>query len=238
MVEVALVTGGTGALGRSVVTTLVGAGYDVTVPYVVPEEWQRLESDLGQKRDKVLGIEGNALDPDFLEQAIGQAVEKFGGLSALVHLLGGYAHGSLEDTGLDLWQRMMRLNLESAYLAAQASLPHLSKGSSMLFVGAEAGIEAPGGQPAYNASKAGLMTLGRSLAHELGDRGIRVNVIAPDIMDTEANRRAMPKGNFDRWLKPEQVAQVVRYLLSDDASAVTGAIVPLTNTPRELAAIY
>lgn len=221
-----LVTGGTGGLGQVVVRALVQAEHHAVVVYRQSSHWAALLQGLGEEANRVVGLQGDVLSPEFMEAAVRETVERFGRLDGLFHLVGGYASASLDDTSPEVWQRMMRLNLESAYVAARASLPALlqSRGT-MVFVGAQAVSKASANQSAYNASKAGLLTLVRTLANELRPKGVRVNAVVPDTIDTAANRESMPQADFGRWLTPDQVAEVCLYLLSPASSAITGATI-------------
>lgn len=223
-----LITGGTGGLGGTVVQAVVRQGHAVSVVYITPDAWTRLNNTLEAAPDRVLGLEGDAASPEHMERAVRDTLERFGRLDALFHLVGGYAYASLQDTPPDLWQRMLTLNLSSAYVAAHATRAALASSRGvMVFVGAQAALTRPANQSAYNASKAGVLALAQTLATELRSEGVRVNAIVPDIVDTPANRQSMPKARFDRWLAPEQVADVLLYLLSDEASGVTGATIAL-----------
>jgi NAD(P)-dependent dehydrogenase (short-subunit alcohol dehydrogenase family) len=223
-----LVTGGTGGLGQAVVRALVQAGHNAAVVYLEPAKWTKLLEALGGETDRVLGLQGDALSPDFMETAVQETTSRFGGLDGLFHLIGGFASASLEDTPLELWWHMMLLNLESAYVAARAVLPPLLRSRGcMVFVGAQAVSKASANQSAYNASKAGVMALARTLANELRPRGVRVNAVVPDTIDTAANRQSMPRADFQRWLTPDQVAEVFLYLLSPASSAMDGATIVL-----------
>lgn len=226
-----LVTGGTGALGNAVVRSLLHDGNQVSVVYLVDEEWERLRLGLDTDADRVLGLKGDVLDPAFMNSAVAAAVAKHGGLQGLLHLVGGYAYGPLADTTLEAWRRMIQLNLESAYVAARACLDAMkAEGGVMVFVAAQGALDASPNQSAYNASKAGVVALARTLARELRESGIRVNAIAPDIMDTPANRRSMPRSDPSGWLTPQQVAEVLSYLVSDAGSGVDGAVVNLSRS--------
>lgn len=223
-----LITGGTGALGQPVVQAVLERGYAATVLYVVSSEWDALQQAVTDgARERLLGIQGDALSPDVFDAAVRSTTDRFGHLDGLFHLMGGYAYASLEDTTPDLWRRMIDLNLTSAYVAARAVRPALDRGGVMLFVGAQAALQTPANQSAYNAAKAGVIALARTLAAELRPDGIRVNAVVPDIIDTPANRRNMPNAQHDRWLMPQQVAESLLFLLSDAGSGVTGATVTL-----------
>ena len=226
--EAVLVTGGTGALGAAVVRGVVQAGYGAGVPYIVSSEWERLETELGDSSGSVVGVEADVLDAAALDGVLERIERDLGSLRALVHLVGGYAYGSLDATEPDTWRRMLSLNLDSAYVAARAALPRLraSRGS-MVFVGAQGALSASPNQVAYNVAKAGVVTLARTLAAELRADGVRVNAVVPDVIDTPANRRSMPKSNFGTWLEPRQIADAIVFLVSDAGSGVTGAVLPL-----------
>lgn len=230
MTKTVLVTGGTGALGSQVVRALLAAANRVAVVYVVPTEWERLLNDVGEDRQSLIGLQGDVLSPGFMESAVTGALERFGRLDGLLHLMGGYAYAPLMDTTPDVFRRMIGLNLESAVVAARAAAPALRESRGVIvFTGAQGAIDATPNQAAYNVSKAGVIALARTLARELKSDGIRVNAIAPDIIDTPANRRSMPRSDFSRWLTPQQVADVLVNLISDASSAVDGAVLNLTH---------
>lgn len=217
-----LINGAAGALGQHVVQAVAGAGHNVLAVDRSP-----LPPDVASL-ERVQAVQGDALLPDFMAGAAAEATGRFGGLDGLFHLAGTYRYASLGDTDLDLWQTVLNVNLTSAYVAARAVLPALTDSRGvMVFVGAQAGINAPGNQAAYVASKAGVIAMARSLAAELRPVGVRVNVIVPDIIDTPANRASLPKADPAKWLQPQQVADVLLYLLSDAASGITGAAINL-----------
>ena len=122
------------------------------------------------------------------------------------------------------------MNLVTCVNASKAVLPHLQKGGSgrIVNVGAMGALKAAAGMGAYAASKSGVLRLTEALAEELKLQGVTVNAVMPSIIDTPQNRADMPKANFDHWVKAEEIARVVGFLLSDEASAVTGALVPVT----------
>ncbi len=217
-----LITGAAGALGANVVRAVIAAGHRV-----VAVDRSPLPDDLAAS-DRVQAAQGDALSPDFMAGVVAEAAERFGALDGLFNLAGMYRYAPLEETDLDLWQTVLSVNLTSAYVAAHACLPGLTAtGGVMVFVGAQAGISAPGNQAAYVASKAGVIAMARSLAAELRPAGVRVNCILPDIIDTPANRASMPKADTSKWLQPQQVANVLLYLLSDASSGITGATINL-----------
>ena len=135
----------------------------------------------------------------------------------------------LADGSIDTWDRLYQMNLRSAVLACQHALPWLLQGGNgrIVNVGALAAQKAASGMGAYAASKAGVARLTESLAEELKDRGVTVNAVLPSMLDTPANRADMPDADATRWVAPASLAAVIAFLLSDDASAITGALIPV-----------
>ncbi|HZW51866.1 MAG TPA: SDR family oxidoreductase, partial [Rudaea sp.] len=129
----------------------------------------------------------------------------------------------------DTWDLLYRVNLRTAVAASQAAIPHLISSSAgrIVNISATGSIKAGAGMGAYAASKSGVARLTEALAEELKDRGITVNAILPSTIDTAANRADMPKADFSRWVTPAQLSDVIVFLLSDRASAVTGALLPV-----------
>lgn len=166
--------------------------------------------------------------------AFDHAAATLGGISALVNVAGGFRWETLEGGDAASWDQMYAMNLRTAVVASQAALPHLLRaagttagGAAIVNVGAAAALKAGTGMGAYAASKAGVARLTEAMAEEFKGRGLRVNAVLPSIIDTPANRAAMPDADFARWVTPLALARVIAFLLSDDASAVTGACVPV-----------
>lgn len=161
---------------------------------------------------------------DAAMQAVAAAT---GGFQALVNLAGGFRWETLAEGDVSTWELMFAMNLKTAVVASKAALPHLSAagGGRIVNVGAGAAARAGAGMGAYAASKAGVERLTEALAAELRDRNVTVNAVLPGIIDTPANRVAMPDADATRWVEPEAVADVVLFLASDAARAVSGAAV-------------
>ncbi len=216
------VTGGFGVLGRALGEVLVHAGAGVALigrgqpPADVPEGALALGGvDLGD--------EGPA------HAAIDEAARHFGRLDGLVNVAGGFEWEKIEGGRADTWDRMFAINVRTALLASQAALPHLlAQGRGRIVnVGAAAAGQAALGMGAYAAAKSGVARLTEAMAEEFKDRGITVNAVLPSILDTAANRADMPKADPARWVKPQALARVVLFLLSDDAAPITGALIPV-----------
>jgi len=156
-------------------------------------------------------------------------VARFGRLDALVNIAGGFRWETLADGSLDTWNSLYELNLRTVVAACRAALPHLpSERGRIVNIGANGAQKAGAGMGAYAASKAGVARLTEALAEELKERGITVNAVLPSIIDTPANRADMPKADFGKWVKPEQLADVIVFLLSEKSQAITGALLPVT----------
>ncbi|MGH9520754.1 MAG: SDR family oxidoreductase, partial [Terriglobales bacterium] len=151
-------------------------------------------------------------------------------LGALIHLVGAYAGGqSVAETSDDTWRSMMSVNLDAAFYTARAALPNLlaAPGGRIIMIGSRNAVLPVANSAAYNAAKAGLVSLAQTLAHEVAAQGATVNVVLPSTIDTPANRRAMPKADFSRWVPPAAIANLILWLASPAAQDVTGAASPI-----------
>jgi NAD(P)-dependent dehydrogenase (short-subunit alcohol dehydrogenase family) len=224
--KIVAVTGGFGQLGLAVVQAAREAGAQVAALDRArpPADEMRLAGALA------LG-EVDLAEPSEAVNALGQVAGRYGGLDALVNIAGTFRWETLEQGSLDTWDMLYRVNLRSAVSTSRAALPHLIKrgGGRIVNIGAgAAATKAGAGMGAYTASKAGVAKLTESLAEEVKDRGVTVNALLPSIIDTPANRADMPNADFSRWVAPRAIADVILFLLSDQASAVTGALIPVS----------
>lgn len=218
-------TGGFGALGRAVGDALLAAGAQVALVDQAPAP---TPGCLPEGALACGGIDLN--DPQAARRCLDQVAERFGGLDGLVNVAGGFAWETIAGGDIATWDRMYAMNVRTALLASQAALPHLQHQGrgSIVNVGAMAAGRAQTGMGAYAAAKSGVARLTEALAEELQGQGIRVNAILPSMIDTPANRSAMPDADTSRWVAPAALAQVVLFLLSDASSAVSGALLPVT----------
>ena len=209
----ALVTGGAGGLGRSVVAALVADGWDVVVPV-------EAGSDI-EARDGVSTVVADLTDPDDVARAIRAAGEHLG---AVVNLVGGFAADQpVADTPITEFERLFTLNLRPTYLVTQAAIPRLKDGGSIVCVGSATAIEPFAGAAGYAASKAAVIAFAKTVAKE----GVRCNVIVPTMIDTPANREAMPESEWHKLVPPAKIASVIAFLCSDASAALNGAVVPV-----------
>jgi len=196
------------------VRELAGSGYEVTV------------LDRQGEADGATTVRADLLDP----AATTEAVAGVDRLEAVVNLVGGFAMGpKVGDSSLEDFEKMLRLNLVPAFNLAHAAMPLLAEGGGGAFVcvGARAALEPFSGAAGYVTAKSGVITFVKALDAEYRDAGVRCNAVLPSIIDTPANREAMPSSDRAGWVAPEQIARVIRFLISPDSEVVSGAAVPV-----------
>ena len=220
--KIIVVTGALGALGSVVVDLALARGAKLAsvdhAPTQVPATANQYE--LG-------GVD--LTDTAAAKKAIDAAAAHFGRLDALINIAGGFAFETIGDGDPKTWQRMYALNVTTALNASRAAIPHLiaSGAGRIVNVGALGALQAGAGMGPYAASKAGVHRLTEALAAEYKGR-ITVNAVLPSIIDTAANRASMPKADFSKWVRPTELADVILFLISDAASAITGALLPVS----------
>jgi len=219
-----VVTGAFGALGAVVSAALRSAGAQVACIDFAPTT-KAPASLAGFVRIGDADLSSTTAAATALQSAASQ----LGGMTGIVNIAGGFRWEKIADGDIATWDLMFNLNVRTAVNAVRAALPHLKgPGARIVNIGAAGAIKAAAGMGSYAASKAGVAKLTESLAEELKDDGVTVNAILPSIIDTPVNRADMPTAEFDRWVKPEQVADLIVFLLSDRASAITGALIPIS----------
>ncbi len=225
--KVALVTGGTGGLGRAVSLALLHEGASVIATYIRKEEADALRDAVGgNARLELLPLD--ATDPAAAQSLVDGVTARHGRLDALVNTIGGYTGGkALWETEPKAFQLMMALNVTAGFNLAHAVVPMMLKQGSgaIVNIASKAAYDHAAGNSAYAASKSAALAMMDCLAQDLKGTGVRVNSVLPSVIDTEPNRRAMPNADFSKWPKPEEIASVILYLLSDDAKLLHGAAV-------------
>ena len=218
-----VITGGTGALGTAVVEALIGAGAICHVPCFNDAEAQRFA--LRDRPQVKLVVAGNLAD----EAAIGRFYQSVGPLWASIHLAGGFAAGPLRDATVATIRQQIDMNLMTCLLCCRAAVGAMTGGGRIVNVAARPALEwrSGAGMVAYAASKAAVAALTAALAEEVAKDGILVNAVAPSIMDTPANRSAMPKADYDLWPKVAEVAATIMFLASPENRVTRGGIVPV-----------
>ena len=215
-----LVAGGTGHLGTAVVRELLAGGYSITATWVVESEAERLSAE------PVELVHADLFDPDAVQKAVDSTPQ----LEAVVNLVGGYAEGPrVHETDPDQFDGLMKLNVKPGFLLARAAMPRLIERGGGAFVGvsARAALRPFPGAAGYIASKAAVLALIQALDAEYKRHGIRCNAILPSVIDTPPNRAAQPDADYSKWVQPDEIAKVVRFLISDESGAISGAAVPV-----------
>lgn len=221
MSKTVIITGAAGALGSTVAKMLIERGHDVhgvDLAETAPDGVDQFHGgiDLG--------------DGEKVSQVVEAVAAQVGKVDAIVNIVGGFVWEQIDGGSIDSWDRMYQMNVRPTLLMSQAALPHLRKGNGAIVnIGANAAQKADAGMGAYAASKAGVHKLTESLAAEEKESRVRVNAILPTIIDTQANRNDMPDADFSAWVQPSAIGELVAFLVSDAADAITGACIPIVN---------
>jgi NAD(P)-dependent dehydrogenase (short-subunit alcohol dehydrogenase family) len=223
--KLVLVTGGTGALGAAVVGALLERGAQCVVPYRDEGEARRF----AQRDNKNVKLVAAG---DLADETVVDGLYRDLRLWASIHIAGGFASGSVEDTGKTALMKQIDGNLVSCFLCCRAAVKAIKaagQGGRIVNVAARPALEprSGAGMSAYTIAKSGVAALSIALAEEVARDGILVNAVAPSIMDTPANRKGMPKANFDKWPKVEEVAATIVFLASPDNAVSRGGVVPV-----------
>lgn len=229
----AFVAGGSGALGAAVTGLLLERGERVCVPWVVEQEAQELrDAHPDELREGRLRLsECDCADLDQVAALLDVLRADWGPLWLACSLVGGWAGGTPVDEmhDLSLLDRMLTLNLRTATAVAAEGLRHMgAAGGRVVLVSSKTAVVPAAGQAAYSAAKAGVLSLTSTLARELAGTGRTANALVPDVIDTPANRAAMPDADHSRWLPPRSVGAVIAWLASPEAWIVNGAGIALT----------
>jgi NAD(P)-dependent dehydrogenase (short-subunit alcohol dehydrogenase family) len=228
--RVAIVTGGTGGLGSSVALDLLRSGARVVVTYRSESEWVALKATAGEHQGNLAGAQVDLEKSGDVEHLVADALAKWQRIDYFVAVAGGFAAGKSFETDDKTWDHMLNLNLRSLIFCLRSIVPVMIQQNFGRIVTVSSGSILHGGGAgiaAYAVSKGAVRQLSEIVADELKDYDIHVHCILPGTMDTQANRLAMPKADFSKWVKTEDVARVVHFLLSDDARPVRSVAVPV-----------
>ena len=225
-----LVTGGTGALGRAVTQAFVKAGASVFVSYIIPEEVTMLKNQLGQEQNRVTIIEADLIKDESVHGLVNTVLRQSGRGDFLANVVGGYAGGPpIHETTEEDFDFMLKLNLKTAFLISKAVLRPMieRKQGKIVHIASRTGLKGEATVGPYSISKASVIRLTETIAEEVRDYGINCNCLMPSVIDTEANRKAMPDADFSTWVKPEEIARVILFLCSENAKIINGAAIPV-----------
>jgi NAD(P)-dependent dehydrogenase (short-subunit alcohol dehydrogenase family) len=227
--KVALIAGGTGGLGRAVTLAFLHEGASVIATYLRKDEADALKDLVGPSTQLEL-LPLDATDETATSSLISGITARHGRLDVLVNTIGGYAGGKpLWELETKTYQLMLALNLQAGYALSRAVVPAMlrQKSGTIVNIASKAAFDHTAGVAAYAVSKSAALALLDCLAQDLKGTGVRANSVLPSIIDTEANRKAMPKADFSKWPKPEEIAQVVLFLCSNEAAVIHGAAIPV-----------
>jgi NAD(P)-dependent dehydrogenase (short-subunit alcohol dehydrogenase family) len=228
--QLVLVAGGTGGLGRAVSIAFLEEGATVVVTYRRQDEFEALRQAAGAYASRLEGYSVDVTNDAAVQQMIASVVAKHGRLDAMTNAVGGYAAGrKLWETEPKVLDQMLFLNLYSGYVLMRSAVPVMLKQDrgAIVNVASTAAIDHAASAAAYAASKAAAVAMVDSLAADLKGTGVRANSILPSIIDTEANRKAMPSADFAKWPKPQDIARVILFLCSENAKLIHGAAIPV-----------
>lgn len=228
--KVVLVAGGTGGLGRAVSLAFLTASAKIVVTYRSEDELTLLKNSAGSRAALLRGYQADVTDEAAGRELVARIVSDYGRLDILINAVGAYAGGTtLWQTDPHVLDQMLALNLRSGYVLCREVVPLMLKqgAGAIVSVASRAAVDHAAGAAAYAASKAASVAMFDSLAADLKGTGVRVNSVLPSIIDTEANRKAMPRADFAKWPKPEDIAKVILFLCSDDAKLIQGASIPV-----------
>jgi len=227
--KVALIAGGTGGLGKAVTLAFLHEGASVIATYIRKDEADALKDAVGPSASLEL-LPLDATDEAATSSLVSGITARHGRLDVLVNAIGGYAGGkSLWEIETRTYQLMLALNLHAGHALARAVVPAMlrQKSGAIVNIAAKAAFDHAAGAAAYAASKSATLALFDCLAQDLKGSGVRANSVLPSIIDTEANRKAMPAADFSKWPKPEEIAQVILFLCSKEAAVIHGAAIPV-----------
>lgn len=220
-----VVTGGFGVLGRAVGKAALERGWRVALVDVAPT----IPKDLVDLPDLKCFAGTDLLNEAVTSKLFSGIDEQLNGIGALANIAGGFTWVQTEQADTTTWRKFYEMNVLTAVSASRAAIPALRRSrGSIVNVGANAALRAEAGMGPYTASKAGVHRLTEALAEELRASGVRVNAVLPSIIDTPTNRRDMPDADTSAWVAPEELAKVILFLASADASAVNGVLLPVT----------
>jgi NAD(P)-dependent dehydrogenase (short-subunit alcohol dehydrogenase family) len=223
--RVAVITGGFGALGQAAIVAALDHGFNVAVVGHAAEPPTALAGRLGQSALLLGGVD--LADEAAANTAMRAVTSRFGRIDVLFNIAGGFRWIKMADSHAADLEFLMRMNVQTTANAIRAALPALmqSPAGRIVNVGALAAEKAAAGMGPYSASKAAVLRLTEALAEELKDSTVTVNAVLPSIIDTAQNRADMPKADFSRWVSPSDLAEVMLFLASEKARAITGALI-------------
>ena len=230
--KVAVVTGATGSLGRVVAKLLLGQGARIVSTHRGEEKLRELSDFVGESKDMLISIQTDVTDEISVQRLFQHVLSQYGRLDILLNIAGAFRGGAdVVNTRVSDWDFLMNVNLKSAFLCSRAALPHMIEQNygKIVSISARTAVEKRYRikDGAYAVSKAGIIVLTETMAEEVKKYSVNVNCILPSTIDTPDNRRNFPTADFSKWVRPEQVAEVILFLASEESRIISGASIPV-----------
>ncbi|MCS7001489.1 MAG: SDR family oxidoreductase [Dehalococcoidia bacterium] len=228
--RVAIITGAPGGLGGGVTRTFLDRGYQVVATDVNPTALDALATRHARVGDRLVCEIVDQMNPTALAELVDRVVARFGRIDALLNLVGGFDGGPMVwETSPEAFRRQLDLNLMTAFLVSRAVLPTMlaQRRGRIVHIASRGALQPMVGYAGYAVSKMGVIALTHALALETKGAGVTVNCVVPSMIDTPANRAAMPDGDVASWVAPETIGAVLAWLVSDEAAVISGAAIPV-----------
>lgn len=229
--KVVLVTGAAGNLGQAVSRAFFQYGAFIVLADRSPDRLAQIYPDLASSPQVLFATPFELVDPDSVHSLVERVVERYGRLDILVNTVGGYRAGEpVHETPIDTFDLMLNINVRTAFMISQAVIPVMlaQAAGKIIHVSSKAGLAGAANNAAYSAAKSALIRLTESMAAELKSHSINVNCVLPGVIDTPQNRAAMPHADIAKWVTPDEIANVILFLASDESRAIQGAAIPVT----------
>jgi len=226
--KVAILTGATGGLGKGVLPVFINEGASVACTYVVDSEYEYCQGEYAQNNENIIFLKADVTNNDDVRKVISETKKKFGRIDFLVNMVGGFLYNDFLKTTNEDFDRMIEINLKSCFIFSREILPTFIENNSgrIVNISAKPAIKGVSGMSAYGAAKSAVATLTESIADEVKDYNINVNAIIPGTIDTEQNRKDMPDKDFSKLVNPQDIANVIVYLCSEESNIIRGAVIP------------
>lgn len=226
--KTAIITGGTGGLGKDVVKLFLEKNCNVVSTYIIDDQIDKFVYLREEYKSKVIFAKADVTNENQIKKLIDKTKEIYGKIDFLINLVGGFTKDNIVKTELKSFDEMININLKSCFVCTKQVLPHFIENNSgkIVNIAAKPALKSYSGVGAYGASKAGVVALTESAADEVKDLDININAIIPGTIDTAQNRIDMKDADFSKWVNPEELAKIILFLVSEESKAISGAVIP------------
>jgi NAD(P)-dependent dehydrogenase (short-subunit alcohol dehydrogenase family) len=228
--RVVWITGATGALGAAVTQAFAQTEACLALTGRSADKLRQLAAQTGLPAERVFAMAADVTQADEVSKSVTAIVGHWGRVDVLLNTVGGWAGGqSVAETPVEAWDRMLALNLHSAFLLSRAVLPYMLQAGwgRIVHISSKTAVTPRAKVVGYAVSKMGVITLTGVIAAEVKGSGVTANVILPSVIDTPANRASMSKADPSKWVPPQRIAETMRFLCSDAAASINGASIPI-----------